>query len=70
MKFFKKMNEKQKVNTKKAAEITCVFYMISLLIHSTFIFISTGKLLSSSFYILIAGLIVFFCSEVIFNKKG
>lgn len=69
MKFFKKMNEKQKVNTKKAAEIACVFYMLSLLIHSTYKFITTGELLSSSFYILISGLLVFFCSDIIFNKK-
>lgn len=67
MKFFRKMSKKEKVNTKKAIEITLIFYLIALIAHSSYIFFLHGYL-NSSFYILIAGLVVFFGSDIIYNK--
>lgn len=67
MKLLKKMNETEKKNAAKSAEITFCFYSIILLIHSLYSYFVKGKF-GASFTILILGLIVFFGSAFILNK--
>ncbi|AMO85022.1 hypothetical protein B857_01192 [Solibacillus isronensis B3W22] len=66
--FFKKMTDIEKRNSKKAAQFGFFFYSVTLLTHSIYSYINNA-VLNSSFYILMAGLVIFFICEFIFNKK-
>lgn len=65
---FKKMTKKEKANEKKAAGAAFVFYLLALGGHALYAFFQ-GDRPPVTFVILMAGLLVFFSADWLFNKK-
>lgn len=64
----RKADEMEKSQANKSARISFVFYTIALLVYSIYS-VSTSGELGIPFIILMAGLVVFFVSNLIFRKK-
>ena len=63
------MTKKEKENSEKAVMLVFTFYMLALLASSIYSYIVSSEL-NTSFVILMAGLIIFFISDFLFNKFG
>lgn len=63
---FKRMSGMEKKSVNVSSKLTISFYMIALTIHAIYSFIKTSEL-SFSFYLLVAGLILFYGSEYYYN---
>ncbi|MDM5300020.1 hypothetical protein QUF51_17885 [Bacillus pumilus] len=66
--FFRKMTKREKVNTEKAAGFTFIFYMLALGCHAIYSFMQ-GDRLPVTFILLMAGLLIFFVTEWLLNKR-
>lgn len=67
--FFENDSTKKKSSSNNACWITFCFWGLVLFINSIFELLFDRELISSSFLILVLGLIIFFISDFIINKK-
>ncbi|PCK18563.1 hypothetical protein CEY02_18620 [Bacillus pumilus] len=66
--FFRKMTNREKVSAEKAAGQAFTFYVLALGGHALYSFIQ-GDRPPATFVILMAGLLVFFAADWLFNKR-
>lgn len=62
------MTDEEKNNNTKAMQLGFIFYLIILTVYSVYSYLN-NSVLNISFYILIAGLVVFYFSNFLYNKK-
>lgn len=67
--FFENDSNKKKRASNNACWITFCFWGLVLFMNSVFELLFNRELISSSFLILVMGLIIFFASDFIINKK-
>ncbi|PRS71520.1 hypothetical protein [Bacillus sp. NMTD17] len=66
--FFKKMTKREQANSHKAAVSAFVFYLLALGGHALYSYVE-GDRPPVTFVILMAGLLVFFAADWLFNKR-
>ncbi|PFJ07506.1 hypothetical protein COD67_06980 [Bacillus cereus] len=66
---FENDNTKKKKASNNACWITFCFWGLVLFLNSVFELLFDRELISSSFLILVLGLVIFFASDFIINKK-
>lgn len=66
--FFKKMTKREQANSLKAAVPAFVFYLLALGGHALYSYVE-GDRPPVTFVILMAGLLVFFAADWLFNKR-
>ncbi|MBU5258377.1 hypothetical protein [Bacillus pumilus] len=66
--FFKKMTKREQANSHKAVVPAFVFYLLALGGHALYSYVE-GDRPPVTFVILMAGLLVFFAADWLFNKR-